>query len=99
MSSEADRLPDLPLPPSEIGWRERLTGLAESLDMSLGRMALGLVLLGAVAVVGWRLLAPSAPPPEMTLPLAAAAGESAAASATPTAASSAAAPGGEVDGD
>lgn len=86
-------LPELPRPPRPETWRERLAGLAESLDLTPARLAGGLVALAVVGFVGWRLLAPPPPPPEMELPFAsstsvpAAAGSAAGASPSPSSSS------------
>jgi competence protein ComEA len=56
-----------PLPPRT--WHDRLGDLTAG-DLSLGRLVAGLCALAVAAVVGWRLIAPPAPPPEMELPFA-----------------------------
>jgi competence protein ComEA len=56
-----------PLPPRT--WRDRLDDLVASAP-SATRLAGAAVAVAVAAVVGWRLLAPPAPPPEMGLPFA-----------------------------
>jgi competence protein ComEA len=62
--------PELPRPEPPRTWREQLAGLAESLDVTAGRLVAGAIALACAGFIGWRLLAPSPPPPEMTLPFA-----------------------------
>jgi competence protein ComEA len=69
-------LPDLPDPPSELPrplpprtWRDRIDDLAAG-GHSPGRLLAAACAVTIAAVVGWRLLAPPAPPPEMELPFA-----------------------------
>jgi competence protein ComEA len=62
--------PDLPRPLPPRSWREQLSGLAESFDLSPRRLLVGVVALACIAVLGWRLLAPPPPPAEMRLPFA-----------------------------
>jgi competence protein ComEA len=56
-----------PLPPRT--WRDRLDDLVASAP-SATRLAGAAVALAVAAVVGWRLLSPPAPPPEVGLPFA-----------------------------
>jgi competence protein ComEA len=56
-----------PLPPRT--WRDRVDDLAASAPAPI-RLVGAAVALAVAAVVGWRLLAPPAPPPEMELPFA-----------------------------
>jgi competence protein ComEA len=56
-----------PLPPRS--WRDRLDDLMASAP-SPTRLVGAVVAVAVAAVVGWRLLAPPAPPPEMELPFA-----------------------------
>mgnify|MGYP003525793375 CR=1 FL=1 len=56
-----------PLPPRT--WHDRLDDVTAG-DLSLGRLVAGLCALAVVGAVGWRLIAPPAPPPEMELPFA-----------------------------
>jgi competence protein ComEA len=56
-----------PLPPRT--WRDRLDDLVASVPAPT-RLVGAVVALAMAAVVGWRLLAPPAPPPEMELPFA-----------------------------
>ena len=44
--------------------------MAGALDVSVARLIGGAVAVGVAAVVGWRLLAPPSPPPDMQLPFA-----------------------------
>lgn len=60
---------DLPRPLPPPTWRERLDDLAAE-AVRPGRLLAGAGALVVAAVVGWRLLAPPAPPPEMEIPLA-----------------------------
>lgn len=62
--------PELPRPLPPRTWRDHLSDLAESLDLSPRRLVVGAVALACVGVLGWRLLAPPAPPAEMRLPFA-----------------------------
>jgi competence protein ComEA len=62
--------PELPRPLPARTWRERLSGLAESFDVSPRRLLVGAVALACIGIVGWRLLAPPPPPAEMSLPFA-----------------------------
>lgn len=58
-----------PVPPRT--WRDRLDALgAFGADLSSTRVVAVVGVVVVAAVVGWRLLAPPAPPPEMQLPLA-----------------------------
>lgn len=68
MSDQAP--PILPRPPRPPTWRERVAALAESLDLSPRRLVVGSMVLAVLGVASWRLLAPPAPPPEMSLPFA-----------------------------
>jgi competence protein ComEA len=80
-SDPDDDLLARPLPPRT--WRDRLDDLAAGGQVSQpGRLVVAVVALVVVAVVGWRLLAPPSPPPEVQIPL-----------AEPAAAAAAAAPG------
>lgn len=56
-----------PLPPRT--WRDRLDELAAG-GGAAGRVVAAVAVLVVVGAVGWRLLAPPAPPPEMAIPLA-----------------------------
>ena len=56
-----------PLPPRS--WRERVDDLLAA-DTSPGRLVVALVAVVIVGALGWRLLAPPAPPPEVELPFA-----------------------------
>jgi competence protein ComEA len=60
------RLP--PRPPPPRAWRDRLDDLAASGWPSAPRVAAIVAALAVVAVLGWRLLAPPAPPPEVAIP-------------------------------
>lgn len=60
---------DLPRPEPPRYWRDRLTNLAESFDLTPVRLAVSAVALVAVAFLGWRLLAPPPPPAEMRVPV------------------------------
>ena len=62
--------PELPRPLPARTWRDQLAGLAESFDVSPRRLLVGAVALVCIGIVGWRLLAPPAPPAEMRLPFA-----------------------------
>ncbi|HKH07036.1 MAG TPA: ComEA family DNA-binding protein [Acidimicrobiales bacterium] len=61
---------DLARPSPPRSWRESLGAVAESLDLSPRRLAVGLVVLAVVGVVAWRVLAPAPPAAEMELPFA-----------------------------
>lgn len=60
---------DLPRPEPPRSWRDRLTNLAESFDLTPARLAVSTVALVVVAFLGWRLLAPPPPPAEMRVPV------------------------------
>lgn len=79
MPTESDLLGDLAHPPGPVALRERLAGWAESLDLSLSRLALGATVTIVLGVAAWRLLAPTDAPPEIALPTVAAGNEGAAA--------------------
>jgi competence protein ComEA len=64
----SDDLPELSRPAPPPPWRDRLTGWAETLDLSPTRLIGGAVALAVVGFLGWRLLAPPPTPPEMRLP-------------------------------
>jgi competence protein ComEA len=49
-------------------WRDSLASLAETLDLTPARLAVGLVALAIGGLVAWRLLAPAPEPAEMSLP-------------------------------
>jgi competence protein ComEA len=66
----SDLPPELPRPLPPRTWRDHVADLAESFDLSPRRLLLGVVVLACAATVGWRLLAPAAPPAEMRLPFA-----------------------------
>jgi competence protein ComEA len=82
MPAESDLLPDLSPSPSALALRDRLTGWAESLDLSLSRLVVGAVVTIVLGIAAWRLLAPSPAPPEMGLPMVSGGNEVAAASVT-----------------
>jgi competence protein ComEA len=65
--SDPDLLSELP-PSTPAAWRDRLQTWAETLDLPIWRLLLGVVVLAVAGLGAWRLLAPSPPPPEMTLP-------------------------------
>jgi competence protein ComEA len=54
-----------PVPPRT--WRDRVDD-AVAAGPPVNRLLIGVAALAVVAVVGWRLLAPPAPPPEMEIP-------------------------------
>lgn len=63
--------PDPPEPWGDAAapeWPERVALVLDGLGWSPGRAALLLLGLVTAAVVGWSVLRPSAPPPELTLP-------------------------------
>jgi competence protein ComEA len=68
--SDPDLLSELPPAGPPMAWRERLQAWAEALDLPLWRLLLGMIVLVVAGLVGWRLLAPSPPASEMTLPFA-----------------------------
>jgi competence protein ComEA len=68
--SDPDLLSAFPAAGPPMTWRERLDAWAEALDLSLWRLLLGTIVLVAAGLLAWRLLAPSPPAPEMTLPFA-----------------------------
>jgi competence protein ComEA len=84
--------PELPRPLPARTWRQQLSGLAESFDVSPRRLVVGAVALACIGVLGWRLLAPPPPPAEMRLPFAQS-------SAADSSAGSPGAPGGGDGGD
>lgn len=67
---DPDDAPELIPPAPPAGWRQRLEVYAERFDLTPTRLLVGVVVLTALAVAGWRVLAPPAPPPELTLPAA-----------------------------
>lgn len=68
-ASESDLETGFPHRAAPQSLRERLEGWAESLDLSLPRLAVGAAVVAVLGVVGWRWLAAPAAPPEMTLPM------------------------------
>src|SRR5918994_2057394 len=62
--------PELPRPLPPRTWRDHLSDLAESFDLSPRRLVVGVVALACIGILGWRLLVPPAPPAEMRLPFA-----------------------------
>jgi len=63
---------ELVRPPRPETWRDRLAGLAESLDLTPLRLVVGIVVVLVAAVGGWKLLQAPPPPAEMQLPFASA---------------------------
>ncbi len=61
---------DRPVPAVHARWRDQLATIAGALDVSVARLLGGAAALGVAAVVGWRLLAPPPPTPDMQLPFA-----------------------------
>jgi competence protein ComEA len=66
----SDVTPELPPPVLRRTWREQLAMMAEGLGLGPGRLVAGAASVVLVALVGWRLLAPAAEPPEMRIPFA-----------------------------
>jgi competence protein ComEA len=66
----SDPLPELPRPAPPPTWRDRLAVVAESLDLSPTRLAVGLLVIAALGFGGWHLLEAPPPPIEMRLPMA-----------------------------
>jgi competence protein ComEA len=66
MSEDLSALPPLPSPDS---WRDRVAAYAETLDLTPGRLVMGVVVGAVILVAGWRLMATSAEPPEARLPM------------------------------
>lgn len=64
---DPDALSEPPVPRPTL--RDRADAWAEQLDVSLTRLLAGVAALLVLGVVGWRLLSPGPPPPEMTLPM------------------------------
>jgi competence protein ComEA len=87
----SDDLPELSRPAPPPTWRDRLTGWAETLDLSPTRLIGGAVALAVVGFLGWRLLAPPPTPPEMRLPFVSTTGGAPGAAPEPGAAAEAAA--------
>lgn len=67
-SAASGRLPDF-APRTRASLRERLEAWAESLDLTLPRLAASAAVVAVLGVVGWRWLAAPETPPEMTLPM------------------------------
>jgi competence protein ComEA len=92
-------VPAVPAVPAvHARWRDQLATVAGALDVSVARLLGGAAAIGVAAVVGWRLLAPPPPTPDMQLPFAdpAALAAGSAASADAAAPADAAVPEGEV---
>ena len=66
----SDLPPELLRPAPPLTWRDRLAGVAESLDLSPLRLVVGLVVIAAVVVGAWHLFEAPPPPIEMELPMA-----------------------------
>ena len=96
----SDLPPDLLRPAPPPTWRDRLEGVAESLDLSALRLIVGLVVVAGVAFGAWQLLEAPPPPIEMQLPLATTAPPSAPSGSAGDVGPSTSAPGGaEPDPD
>lgn len=65
----SDPLSEIPRPPRPLTWRERVREWAEAIDLTPGRLVGGAVVLFVLGMVGWKLLEPPDPPPEMRLPM------------------------------
>jgi competence protein ComEA len=65
LAADGGDLPRRPPPPRT--WRDRLDDLVAG-GVSAPRVAAALGAVAVAAVVGWRLLAPPAPPPEVAIP-------------------------------
>ena len=70
---DSDDMPRRPPPPRT--WRDRVDDLGTG-ERVPGRLVAAVVGLLVVGVIGWRLLTPPAPPPEVAIPLAEPAGTS-----------------------
>jgi competence protein ComEA len=69
MSEDPNELPPVPRPDTGWGdWRDQLAGYAEQFDVTPTRLVVGVVAAVVALLVGWRLLAAPAPPPEARLP-------------------------------